>query len=197
MNISIVLGHPYPMSFNHAIAETALDELRSCGHSVRYHDLYREQFDPVLPAEELASETPVDPLLIKHCTEIAEADGIVVVHPNWWGQPPAILKGWVDRVLHHGLAYRFSDDDQGGGVPMGLLRIQKAIVFNTSNTGNKREAEIFGDPLERLWKDCIFGFCGVKDVHRTNYSIVCDSTMEQRGGWLEDVRTTVRSTFPG
>ncbi len=184
------------MSFNHAIAETAIDELRTTGHAVRYHDLYREGFDPVLPPEEIASETPVDPLVVRHCDEIAAADGIVIVHPNWWGQPPAILKGWVDRVLHHGVAYRFGDDDSGGGIPEGLLRIRKALVFNTSNTGPKRELEAFGDPLERIWKDCIFGYCGVNDVHRTTYSIVCDSTADQRDLWLDDVRAKVRSSFP-
>jgi NAD(P)H dehydrogenase (quinone) len=51
-----------------------------------------------------------------HCREIADVDGIIV-HPNWWGQPPAILKGWVDRVLRPGVAYRFLEGDAGEGVP--------------------------------------------------------------------------------
>jgi len=45
--------------------------------------------------------------------KFSEASGIVIVHPNWWGQPPAILKGWVDRVLRPGVAYEFTEGDQG------------------------------------------------------------------------------------
>jgi len=61
----------------------------------------------------------LDPVIRRHCDEIAAAAGIVVVHPNWWGQPPAILKGWVDRVLRPDGAYLFVDRDGGTGVPGG------------------------------------------------------------------------------
>ena len=93
--------------------------------------------------------------------EIAQAQGIVIVHPNWWGQPPAILKGWVDRVLRPEVAYRFREGDAGDGVPVGLLKAKAAVVFTTSNTPRERELASFGDPLETLWKNCIFGLCGV------------------------------------
>jgi putative NADPH-quinone reductase len=53
-----------------------------------------------------------------HCGEIARAEGIIIVHPNWWGQPPAIMKGWIDRVFRPGVAYRFTEDDKGDGVPI-------------------------------------------------------------------------------
>ena len=79
--------------------------------------------------------------------------------------PPAVLTGWVDRVMRPGTAYEFLEDDNGEGVPSGLLKANKAVVFNTSNTAAKREDTVFGDPLERIWKDCIFGLCGVRDFH--------------------------------
>ena len=92
--------------------------------------------------------------VVRHCSEIASADGIIIVHPNWWGQPPAILKGWVDRVSRPGVAYRFLEGDGGEGVPVGLLKAETAIIFNTSNTPEEREATVFGDPLDNLWKAC-------------------------------------------
>jgi len=49
----------------------------------------------------------------RHCAEIRQADGLVIVHPNWWGEPPAMLKGWVDRVLRAGVAYDFPPGPQG------------------------------------------------------------------------------------
>ncbi len=133
-NLSVILAHPRHGSFNHAIAATAVQALETQGHEVRFHDLYQENFDPVLLAPELEREAFLHPDLAQHCREIAQAQGIVIVHPNWWGQPPAILKGWVDRVLRPEVAYRFREGDAGDGVPVGLLQAKAAVVFTTSNT---------------------------------------------------------------
>ena len=85
MNISVILAHPDPGSFNHAIAETAVAELRRNGHAAWFHDLYREGFDPRLTAAELSSKAVLPPAVAAHCQEIAEADGIVIVHPQLVG----------------------------------------------------------------------------------------------------------------
>ncbi len=195
MKISVILGHPYEKSFNAAIADAVVKILIKNNHTVFFHNLYLENFDPVMTGEEILTDSPKNSLVKIHCDEIKNADGIVIVHPNWWGQPPAILKGWVDRVLHHGLAYQFTEDDSGGGIPKGLLKAEKAIIFNTSNTGESREFELFGDPLERLWKDCIFNYCGVSRVFRKTYRIISDSTYEQRSAWLDDVKKIIEEHF--
>jgi putative NADPH-quinone reductase len=196
MKVSLILAHPRSGSFNHAIAKVARKNLQSCGHQIAFHDLYQERFDPVLRYEEIPQSAAVDTIVQNHCEEISSAEGIIVVHPNWWGMPPAILKGWVDRVIRPGVAYEFLEGDSGDGVPSGLLRARKAIVFNTSNTFPEREHQVFGDPLETLWNNCIFGFCGVKEFYRKTYSVVVTSTPEQRKAWLEDVRETVVEYFP-
>jgi putative NADPH-quinone reductase len=196
MNISIILAHPNPGSFNHAIANTAAEALGRNGHRITLRDLYQERFDPLLPAAELGRDARLDTALGGHCRQIASADGIVIVHPNWWGMPPAILKGWIDRVLRPEVAYRFAAGDQGEGVPLGLLQARSAIVFNTANTPAAREREAFGDPLELLWKRCVFDLCGVKHVHRRTFTVVVTSTPQQRAQWLEEVRSTVSRHFP-
>lgn len=196
MKISLIVAHPYPGSFNHALAQAAAEALRANGHAVCFHDLHAENFNPVITAQELASDVSQDALVQQHCREIKEAEGLVIVHPNWWGQPPAILKGWIDRVLRNGVAYTFAQDDSGGGLPVGLLRIKNALVFNTSNTPEARENEIFGDPLERIWRDCVFGFCGVNGYARRMYRVVADSTPAQRQAWLADARALTAQTFP-
>jgi putative NADPH-quinone reductase len=196
MKISIILAHPNPESFNHAIAKAAEAELQGQGHNVRFHDLCQEQFNPVLPAEELAKDAALGSVIRQHCHEIAEAEGIIIVHPNWWGMPPAILTGWIDRVLRMEVAYRFVANDKGEGVPQGLLKARSAIVFNTANTPENRERECFGDPLESLWKKCVFGLCGVKKVERRTFSVVITSTYEQRIRWLAEVRQKVAAHFP-
>ncbi|MCC7551500.1 MAG: NAD(P)H-dependent oxidoreductase, partial [Methanobacterium sp.] len=137
-----------------------------------------------------------DPLVLKHRKEIKKAQGIIVIHPNWWGQPPAILKGWIDRVLRSGVAYQFEEGDDGSGVPEGLLIAEIAMVFNTSNTPAEREINVFGDPLERIWKDCVFDFCGIKNYYRKMFRVIASSTPKERKEWLEEVKETVNNYFP-
>jgi putative NADPH-quinone reductase len=197
LKILIVLAHPDPGSFNHAVARTASRRLSGLGHDVSFHDLYAESFDPGLPASEIARDADLPPLVRRHCEELAEAEGIVVVHPNWWGQPPAILKGWIDRVVRPGVAYEFEEGDGGEGVPRGLLRAGRAVVFNTSNTPADRERDVFGDPLEAIWKRCVFDLCGVRDVRRRTFAVVVTSTPGERAEWLREVEAIVAEAFPG
>jgi putative NADPH-quinone reductase len=195
MKVSVILAHPSPGSFNHAIAAEVVSALQESGNEVSYHDLYAEQFDPLLPSGEISRDASLPPVIGNHCREIAAAEGIVIVHPNWWGMPPAILKGWIDRVLRPGVAYRFCETDSGEGVPVGLLKAGAVIVFNTSNTPALREQEVFGDPLERIWKDCIVTLCGVPVFHRRMFGVVVTSTQEQRKEWLGEAREIVLGAF--
>jgi putative NADPH-quinone reductase len=197
VNLLLILAHPDPSSFNHALADAAAQAGRRQGHTVVAHDLYAERFDPVLPAGEIPKSAPLPPWLQRHCEELAQADGLIIVHPNWWGQPPAILTGWIDRVVRPEVAYRFAEGDQGEGVPVGLLRARTAIVLNTSNTPEDRERAVFGDPLEAIWKRCIFDLCGVKDVRRRTYGVVVTSSAEERRVWLTDAASLVAEAFPG
>lgn len=196
MKISVILGHPYDKSFNAAIAETVITQLKHNGHTVWFHDLCQENFNPVLCDRELASDTTDDALVLCHQREISEADGIIVIHPNWWGQPPAILKGWVDRVLRENIAYTFAEGDNGGGLPIGLLKAKAGLVFNTSNTPAERENSAFGDPLQRIWKDCVFDFCGVTVFDRLMFRVIEDSTAMQRATWLKETADMVDRYFP-
>jgi putative NADPH-quinone reductase len=135
-------------------------------------------------------------MIARHCAEIAQADGIIIVHPNWWGMPPAILKGWVDRVIRPGVAYGFVAGDSGEGVPVGLLKARAALVFNTSNTEAEREQTVFGDPLETIWKNCIFDLCGVKRFERRMFGVVVTSTEQQRTEWLVETAQVIDEYFP-
>jgi len=191
MKASVILAHPRKGSFNHAIAQAAAEALRARGCEVAFRDLYEERFDAVVPHDEIARGAALPEEIRRHCDEIAAANIIVVVHPNWWGQPPAILKGWIDRVIRPDVAYEFLEGDSGEGVPVGLLRARAAIVFNTSNTPAERELSAFGDPLETLWKNCIFGLCGVRRFHRRMFGVVVTSTHKQREAWLQEARMTI------
>jgi putative NADPH-quinone reductase len=196
MNVLVVLGHPKQGSLNHAIAEVVLTTLRADGHEATFHDLYRERFDPVLQAAEISASAELDPIVAEHCRALVACDGLVIIHPNWWGQPPAILKGWVDRIFRAGVAFRFEDGDSGEGAPIPLLRASAALILNTTDTPPERERAEFGDPLDTIWKNCILRYSGIRTVVRQTYGVVVTSSREARRGWLEDARAQVQTLFP-
>jgi NAD(P)H dehydrogenase (quinone) len=203
MNISLILGHPRQNSFCHAIAATARATLHAQGHTVVFHDLYAEGFHPLLTAEESllitaeASRTRVsdDVLVAQHCTELQQAEGLIIVHPNWWGQPPAMLKGWIDRVIRPGVAYDIALGE-GGPTLVGRLQVQTALICTTSDAPRELEQGQFGNTLDILWKRCILGTCGVPHIERSLCSGVATSTPERRTAWLEDVHTMIQRYFP-
>jgi putative NADPH-quinone reductase len=94
------------------------------------------------------------------------------------------------------VAYEFLEGDGGEGISRGLLKASVAIVFNTSNTPEEREMDVFGNPLETLWKNCIFGLCGVKNFHRRIFGVIVTSTLKQRTTWLKEVEEAVDRHFP-
>jgi NAD(P)H dehydrogenase (quinone) len=190
MKVLAILGHQRQGSFCHAITDAAVEQLQANGHETIVHDLYQEGFDPVLPDAEIGRDVEIEPSLQQHCDELMAADGYLIVHPNWWAGPPAILKGWVDRVIRQGLAYSFGEN----GV-IGHLAGKTAVVITTSNTPRDVELQVYGDPLENLWKTCIFGLCGVEDFTRRNFESIVLSTPEERAAWLEETKKIVRERF--
>jgi NAD(P)H dehydrogenase (quinone) len=196
MTISLILGHPTPGSFNHAICEAAMSALAANGHACRFHDLYREGFDPVMPSSEIPKDAPLPRVIEQHCQEIGEADGIIIVHPNWWSAPPAILRGWVDRVIRPGRAYNFVEDGQGGAKAVGLLKATVGLVFTTANTPHETEVRLYGDPLQTHWLKVVFGLCGVAKTERWDFSPVITSRADERRAWLRDVEDAVAREFP-
>jgi hypothetical protein len=81
-------------------------------------------------------------------------------------------------------------------VPNGLLKARAALVFTTSNTPPKREQAVFGDPLETLWQNCIWGLCGVNNFYRKNFGVIVTSSLKQRRQWLEEAREIKNRYFP-
>lgn len=193
MQVLTILAHPGSESFNHALCARVTERLKADGHDIRLHDLYQEGFDPVLPVEETTRAEP-DETVLRYVTELGEADGLIVVHPNWWGSPPAILKGWVDRVFRAGSAYRFVDRGDGVGIPEGMLKADRAVILNTANSTPAAEWGAI-DPLEMWWRNTVLGMCGIGHVHRKLYAPVITSSQEQRDQWLQDAEDISSEIF--
>ncbi|MFD6161768.1 NAD(P)H-dependent oxidoreductase [Nocardia sp. NPDC060256] len=188
MRIAVYLAHPQADSFNRALFDAVVDELQGQAVEVVPHDLYAEGFDPMLAAQETETVDGTqsgDERVRRYQDELAELDALIFVHPNWWGMPPAILTGWVQRVLTPAVAYKLSD---AAGEPIGLLHAKRALILNTSDTTEDRERDVFGDPLQQIWASCVLPYIGVEDVRRKVFRTVTDSTEQQRTTWLRDAR---------
>lgn len=195
MKASVILAHPYAKSFNHAIYETVCNTYLKQGVEVYRHDLYAEGFNPVISELELGKIESSDPLVLKYVRELIDSKFIVFIHPNWWGQPPAILKGYIDRVIRPPHSYEFTPEDNGGGIPIGKFSDKIGIVLNTSNTEEKRENEYFHDPLEYIWKRCVFGFCGIENSYRVMFRVIADSTDNARKRWLSETEQLIQTAM--
>jgi NAD(P)H dehydrogenase (quinone) len=193
MRASVYLAHPYGKSFNHAIfnrINLVLDRLNVKTYT---HDLYAEEFNPSLTVRELGFDVSEDPQVLKYADELMASDLLIFVHPNWWGQPPAILKGWIDRVIRPPYAYDYPPELPAGAPPVQTMTGKRGLVFNTSNTPEERENGYFGDPLENIWRQCVFGFCGIEMFKRRMFRIVANSDEATRISWLDEVERIIES----
>ncbi|RTZ66254.1 MAG: flavodoxin family protein [Aquificaceae bacterium] len=184
MNTLIVYTHPNPTSFNHAILDNISEGLKKAGHDVRIKDLYKENFDPVLHAEDLAKlQTGDIPERIgKQQEDLLWAEGLVFIYPLWWFDRPAMLKGWFDLVLTNGLAFEYSDK----GV-RGLLKHKKALVIITA--GGSKQYFIDTDALQLIHRpvtDGTLSFCGINDVTHRIYYDVANLSDDERADILKE-----------
>jgi len=133
MKVLVVLAHPNPDSFSHAIVDRVVCALANREHSVSVIDLYALDYSPALTRAELAayptSEPAIDPMVIEHTRLIQECSTIVFVYPTWWSSMPAILKGWIDRTMLPGIA--FSVDPQTLKLQPGLTNVRRLIGIST------------------------------------------------------------------
>lgn len=127
----VVLGHPSASSFNRAVAETYCAAVRDCGQIPMLRDLYAMGFDPLLKADERAGDDiGTSPDVAAELEMLRAADAIVLVYPIWFGLPPAIIKGYVDRVLGAG----FRAGALAAGKPHPLLAGKRLLILSSSAT---------------------------------------------------------------
>ena len=132
MQVVVVLAHPSHTSFNHAVALHACNALRSADHHVHLLDLYALGFRAAMSADERTAyhtgEPVSDPLVAEHVALLRDADALVFVYPTWWSSLPAILKGWLERVMVPGLAFVFDEQHK---VRPGLTNVRYVVGIST------------------------------------------------------------------
>ncbi len=158
----IISAHPNPQSFNRALVEEVIKATRQVGAETVVRDLYTLDFNPVLSWSELnATMEGIFPAEIKFEQKlIAEAELITFIYPLWWMGFPAILKGYLDRILSYGFAYQNEN-----GVSVGLLRNKKMQHFITMGNSIEKYQQLgFDKALKSCLVDGLFNFCGITDI---------------------------------
>lgn len=144
--ITIVYGHPYGRSFNHAILETVIGSLQAKGREYTLLDLYADNFDPAVREGDLALYArghTRDELAVKYMKILAGTREIIYIFPIWWGLEPAIVKGFHDKVLLKDFAWKYT----ASGDLSPLLHIKKTTLISTSEAPGTLFRAYFEDYL--------------------------------------------------
>jgi len=130
MKHAVIVAHPSQNSFNLAVANAYCEAVRQRGHTPILRNLYRMGFDPRLQDGEIPRPGGFKPGedVVAERAVIADADVFAFIYPLWFYAPPAILKGYIDRVFGMGFGY---GPIQGGGNTQ-RLRGRQMISFSTS-----------------------------------------------------------------
>lgn len=184
MNILVVIGHPDPKSYCSALAGAYTEGAASRLAHIRTLDLSQMSFDPNLKYG-YRKRTELEEDLLQAQEAIRWADHLVFVYPTWWGTMPAILKGFFDRVLLPGFAYRYRDNS-----PLWdkLLTGKSARLIVTMDTPPWYNRWIYKRAGHSVMKRNILNFCGIRPVRITEISPVSHSSEPQRVRWLEKVK---------
>lgn len=185
MTRTLVLdGHPDPHSLTAALAreyaagagdDAVLLALRDLAIDPDLHHGYR-------PGQ------AVEPDLVRARELIEWSEHITVLTPVWWGSVPALLKGFFDRTLVIGWAFRYQDN----GRPEGLLAGRTGRVMVTADSP-RWYLPLVGDTTVKQVKGRTLEFCGISPVRVTRFSDVRNAGDERRARWLEDARRLGRA----
>ena len=195
MKHAVILAHPKGSSFCASIAGTCVKTLRALGHEALLRDLYEMDFDPRLAADEIPAATPFGPRddAAAERALLADVDSFIFVYPFWFNAPPAILKGYVDRVLSMGFGYA-----PGVGQTRPLLAGRSLMTFSTSGAPDH-------------WIESTGALTGLMTIFDRHFAAVCGLTVVDHkhfGGIhsmlagpaaesiLDEVGAALRAAFP-
>ncbi|MFP4377123.1 MAG: NAD(P)H-dependent oxidoreductase [Spirochaetales bacterium] len=186
MNVTIVLCHPFDRSFCKAVAAELRTAAVEAGATVHFHDLYAEAPDPLLTGAEIARRFSSDDQIQAYSREIESCDLLLVVHPDWWSAPPALLKGWLERVFRPGVAYEWQGEEFQEKEHVPLLTSIKALFYVTTD----RQAASLPEAIELFWQDAC-SYSGMEYLGVTFYPDLRRSTHRGRRAWLREAQERI------
>ncbi|MGZ4772917.1 MAG: NAD(P)H-dependent oxidoreductase [Ilumatobacteraceae bacterium] len=188
MKVYVVYCHPDPESFTSAVRGRAVDALAKAGHEIRLADLYAEGFDPTMSLDEVQhhlDRSKHQPAIDSYCGNLEWCDTLVFIYPTWWSGPPAMLMGWLDRVLVRGVAWELPDGAKR--ITPKLTNVHRLIGVTTYGS-SKFINVLEGETGRRVIGRALRALCNRSA--RTTWVTLYDidrSTPERRGEFLDRV----------
>jgi NAD(P)H dehydrogenase (quinone) len=189
MRVLVVIAHPARDSFTHAAARSAINGLERGGHSIDLIDLYADNFQAAMSREERIAYHSDEPILDEqvrdHAARLQRAEGIVFVYPTWWSGLPAILKGWLERLMVPGVGFTFHE--RTGKVRPGLTQMKRIAGISTYGAA-RSEVRLVNDNGRRIVGRAFRMSCRVRrrPTWLALYSIG-DTSDADRRGFLEKI----------
>ena len=186
--ILIINGHPDASSFCGSIATQYAETAQSLGHCVQVLHLGDMYFETSLKAAYKQIQ-PLEPDLARAWVLMKDSQHFVFVFPIWWGGMPALLKGFFDRILLPGKAFKYRP---GTNRCDGLLAGRSAEVITTMDTPPWYYRWVQFEPAHRQIRHMILRFCGIKPVRITALGAIRGADAQQLKNWLAQVTAQVK-----
>ncbi len=180
----LLVAHPRSASLCGALADAYAEGARCAGTDLRRCDLAALHFESNVTAIS-PRDQPCEDDIQRAMQAIAWANHLVIVFPTWWGTMPALLKGFLDRVMMPGFAFAERADGEGWER---LLAGRSAHLLTTMDTPPWVYRWIYGAPGLNGLAKATLGFCGIAPVRRTIFGPVKGSSQAVRGRWIAQAR---------
>lgn len=186
-NTVIVTSHPYDGSFCHALMVAAKDGAQKAGNTVDAIDLEQDHFDPVMHGADLVGflkHKAQDEQAKDYIQRVKAADHLILIFPIWWELMPAMMKGFIDKVVFPGETFTYKKG--GTGMASALPKLKSTTIMTTMNTPKFLYRWVFGDAIQRALVRGTFKKMGLKKVRWMSCHMVKKSSDAKRQGWLSE-----------
>lgn len=194
MKTLIIFNHPYEGSFCSAIRDAVKSGLRKGRHSCKVINLDKDRFDPVMREkdlrafklrgdEDLTIVDGVDPIVLRYKKKLVWAERIVMIFPIWWMSVPAMTKGFIDKVIFPGIAYKM----EGNQLKSTLESLKQVVIISTMNTPAEVYSNEFNNSIEGSLIKGTFNKIGIHDIKWISLNMVSQSGDEKRWLWLDEI----------
>lgn len=180
MKTTIIIGHPYPKSFNYAILERV--KMKTNATVI---NLVTDNFNPAMLSNDLAGFSKgqfSDPLVGKYQKILSDTEKLIIITPIWWYGLPSIYKGFLDKVMLKGFAYR----EENGRLIGKMKNIKETVIITTAEAPKWYIKYFAGNPINAL-KRRVFKDMGLKNVKWVHQGNITKTTQKNRSNFLEYV----------
>ncbi len=196
MRILVVFNHPCDGSFCSAILRSVQNGLEAAGHECDLIHLDKDEFDPVMRAKDLKafvmahtqpdlSDELLDARVLSYKARVQEAEHIIFIFPIWWELMPALMKGFVDKVIFPGIAYDYNVSETR--MLCRLNRLWGITMITTMNTPSIIYRILFGNAIKKALLTGTFWKMGVRNRKWINLTYVKFCKPRKREKWLEQI----------